>query len=420
MTFTPMGESEKIELSVGMVRTSLVKPTREGQMPTMAQIINFVMLCKSRALNPYVGDAYLVGYDTRHGAEFSLITSVQALLKRGENNPNYDGMQHGIIVATTDGHIENRVGAFRLDEERLLGGWCCVYRTDRSVHELSTLRLSGRVKDTPNWRSDPEGMIEKCAIAAALRKAFPTQTGGLYLQEELEHDPDAVGAIRGEEQEKVNSLQDLTRTLNTPSMRGPGSMPAPGTVPGIAPQASPAAQGRAQAAQATPQPPKPPQASETPQEAPRRRKPRSTAQKPAGGQKSAAQQSPPQQATPKATAEPPKQEEEPPFEPEPEETPQPVATDGAAGDLDSLVAWTNYNYEVETAVLAPDGFDEEEGELIVKTRSHLQQYGSADDVILGAEDLKDELEAAMQDALTDRQIDLIEAVKDVYVARLRE
>jgi hypothetical protein len=34
------------------------------------------------------------------------------------------------------------------------------------------------------WRTQPEHMIEKCAEAHALRRAFPHDLGGMYLEEE--------------------------------------------------------------------------------------------------------------------------------------------------------------------------------------------------------------------------------------------
>merc|ERR1711991_914366 len=61
-------------------------------------MMDFLMLCRARKLNPFEGDAYLVGYDSKDGAKFSLITSHQALLKRAELCQQFDGMESGLIL----------------------------------------------------------------------------------------------------------------------------------------------------------------------------------------------------------------------------------------------------------------------------------------------------------------------------------
>lgn len=44
-----------------------------------------------------------------------------------------------------------------------------------------------KVGETPNsfWTTRPKGQLGKCAEAAALRKAFPEETGGAYIEEEI-------------------------------------------------------------------------------------------------------------------------------------------------------------------------------------------------------------------------------------------
>lgn len=44
------------------------------------------------------------------------------------------------------------------------------------------------------WGVMPDHMIEKCAEAFALRRAFPNDLGGLYIEEELQHDYQPPGA----------------------------------------------------------------------------------------------------------------------------------------------------------------------------------------------------------------------------------
>ena len=139
--FKPFGELESIKLSHSIVKAVVARPTKSGVMPTDGDISKFIMLCKSRELNPFVGDAYLVGYDGNDGPEFSLITSVQALLKRAEANPNFDGMESGIVVRAGDKTIE-RPGNIIYPGETLYGGWARLWRKDRTRVFYDALQLS--------------------------------------------------------------------------------------------------------------------------------------------------------------------------------------------------------------------------------------------------------------------------------------
>jgi phage recombination protein Bet len=184
--FVPFMGDEPIELSCHIVKTMICVKTKSGHTCDNTQALRFIMLCKARKLNPFEGDAYLVGYDTtKDGPQFSLITSHQAFLKRAEVHPEYDGMESGVIVKTKAGDIVDRVGDFMLDDDLLLGAWATVFFKTRKHPNTKRLNLKTFRKPFGRWNDDPAGMICKCAEADALRSAFPTQLGGMYLEDEL-------------------------------------------------------------------------------------------------------------------------------------------------------------------------------------------------------------------------------------------
>ena len=187
ISFVPLGERTAIELSIGMVRKFLAVRTKSGKEPTDQDIVKFMMLCKARELNPWVGDAYLVGYDGNDGPAFSLITAQQALAKRAEISPAYDGMESGVVVTTCDHTLEYREGDLVLEGETLIGGWAKCYRKDRAKPSYDAVKFSTFNTGRSRWQKDPAGMIVKVAEASVLRKAFPTQIGGLYTEEEMQH-----------------------------------------------------------------------------------------------------------------------------------------------------------------------------------------------------------------------------------------
>lgn len=221
LVYVPMGEEKECRLTINQVRKFLCTPTRSGARPTDEQVVQFMMLCEARQLNPWVGDAYLVGFDSKDGPQFSLITAVQALLKRAESHPMYDGMEHGVVVREASGSVSFRDGAFVLPEEVLLGGWATVYRKDRSRPERAIVNIETFHTNRSRWEADPAGMIEKVAIAAGLRRMFPTQTGGLYLHEEFQDN----GGVDTEVHAPARGLNAVTQRLQAQH-----SLPAPQVV----------------------------------------------------------------------------------------------------------------------------------------------------------------------------------------------
>lgn len=81
---------------------------------------------------------------------------------------------------------------------RLLGGVRCPFHGPR-VYWMETYATKGRDTNAPNamWAKRPNGQLEKCAEAAALRAAFPEELGNEYAAEEMEGkviDHEAIGA----------------------------------------------------------------------------------------------------------------------------------------------------------------------------------------------------------------------------------
>lgn len=188
VSFTPFGTDEKISLNATLVFNYLARPTRNGAKPAYEDIVRFLMLCKARRLNPFVGDAFLVGYDGKDGPEFNLITSHQAFLKRAECHKEFDGMDSGVIVADDSGVIHDLVGDFFPDGLILLGAWATVFFKGRSHPMKKRVKLATFNKGYSRWKIDPAGMIVKCAEADALRSSFPTEIGGLYTEDEMGQD----------------------------------------------------------------------------------------------------------------------------------------------------------------------------------------------------------------------------------------
>jgi phage recombination protein Bet len=192
----PFGSDDTIKLTINNIKNLIAVKTKSGKTCSDNDAIKFIMMCKARLLNPYEGDAFLIGYDNKDGsASFSLITAHQAFLKRAELHPQYDGMESGVIVEV-DGKLEQHEGDFIENGWTLAGGWATVFFKNRSHPMKKRVNLSRFQKSWGIWQDDPAGMIVKCAEADVLRSSFPTMLGGLYMREELNADVQADKVVK--------------------------------------------------------------------------------------------------------------------------------------------------------------------------------------------------------------------------------
>ena len=180
---------EEVQLSIPMIKKYLV--SGNGQI-TDQEAMMFLSLCRFQKLNPFVKDAYCIKYGNSDPA--TLVIGKDVYTKRAEQNPNYNGMEHGVIVMTADGEVKERAGSFYLKgREEVVGGWAKVYIKGHDVPQYDTVTFgeyAGYKKDgslNSNWSKRPGTMIEKVAIMHALRNAFPNDFQGLYVQEEMEN-----------------------------------------------------------------------------------------------------------------------------------------------------------------------------------------------------------------------------------------
>jgi phage recombination protein Bet len=155
---------------------------------TMQEFKFFTELCKARGLNPFLKEVYCIKYGNQPA---SLVVGKDAVLKRAILHPKYDGMENGIIVLSESGEIIERPGTFRLDTEKLVGGWARVYRKDWthptyvsvSFSEVAQYKKGGELNTF--WENKSATMVEKVAKSRALRETFIESLGGMYEQEEM-------------------------------------------------------------------------------------------------------------------------------------------------------------------------------------------------------------------------------------------
>ena len=168
---------EPVKLSYNIVRSYL---TRGNATVTDQEVAMFISICKYNQLNPFLNEAYLIKFGNNPA---QMIVSKEALMKRAEANPSYDGLEAGLILLRNNEVIEVE-GNFHLPTDEILGAWAKVYRKDRSKPFVAKVNLSEYDKKQSSWNEKKATMIGKVAKVQALREAFPVQLGAMYTQEE--------------------------------------------------------------------------------------------------------------------------------------------------------------------------------------------------------------------------------------------
>lgn len=129
----------------------------------------FLAIACAFNLNPYKKEVYPIAYGQGNGRKLSIIVGYEVYLKRAETYQQYDG-----YVVEWEGSGAD------------LRAKCTVYRKDRNHPTVSTVWLREYTQNNSMWNTKPHVMLEKVAIATALRRAFPVEMGGMpYIADEL-------------------------------------------------------------------------------------------------------------------------------------------------------------------------------------------------------------------------------------------
>ena len=152
---------------------------------TPQELQALLAIVKGRNLNPFTKEVHFIKYGS---APAQIVVSKEAIMKRAEENSNFDGFEAGIVVETKDGAIEHLTGTIAPKSAKLRGGWCKVYRKDRS-HVIEADADFAYYNTNKNlWAKMPALMIRKVAIVSAFREAFSESAGGLYIVDEMQQE----------------------------------------------------------------------------------------------------------------------------------------------------------------------------------------------------------------------------------------
>lgn len=164
----------------GETLRNFVDPKHQASPQELQMLLAIV---KNRNLNPFTKEVHFIKYGNNPA---QIVVSKDAFMKRAEQNQNYDGFESGVIYENEQGELKTKKGVILPRKATLIGGWCEVYRKDRSRPVYREVELSAYNTHKNWWQKAPGQMIEKVAIVAAVRDAFSENVGGLYTADEME------------------------------------------------------------------------------------------------------------------------------------------------------------------------------------------------------------------------------------------
>jgi phage recombination protein Bet len=188
-------DGQDITLSFELVRDFLIQGKKE--LVSQQELFFFMGICKSRGLNPFKKDAYLIKYSEDPAA---VVTSIDFYRSRARAKKDCTGWKSGIAILTEGKKIEYREGNLLLDGETLIGGWFESKPTGWDEPLKHTVNLKPYIKKTKQgeitrfWSEDKQPMmIQKVAEAQGLRKLWPDEFQQVYYEGEIlaeERSPD--------------------------------------------------------------------------------------------------------------------------------------------------------------------------------------------------------------------------------------
>ena len=197
-----------------------------GCTPTTAEVEKFANLCKTKRLNPFAAEIWLVKYKQEMPA--TIMVGKDGYLVLASHDSRYRGSKSGVILKKKDGTYENRTGSFYLKgEEILVGGWATVFVDGYQEPVEDTVPFSEYNSGKQLWASKPGSMIQKVALSHALRLAFPSIFSGTYAEGETDETisvasneavsvPKKAEKTKQEKKEKIVPVSNISVTQPKP------------------------------------------------------------------------------------------------------------------------------------------------------------------------------------------------------------
>ncbi len=142
---------------------------------------HYIGVCRSRRLNPEARHVYFMKVRDRP----SIILSIEAYRLIAQRTGAYAGCETSDLAMGSDG----KPICCTVTVKRFVQGQICEFKATAFYREQYRERV-------PIWNEMPTTMLEKCAEAKALRRAFPEELSEFYTDDEMQ-EPIRIDPVDG-------------------------------------------------------------------------------------------------------------------------------------------------------------------------------------------------------------------------------
>jgi phage recombination protein Bet len=159
---------------------------------TNADLAVFMHYCQKTGLDPFSRQIYMIMRREKQGDQWVAKQTIQVGIDGFRVIRDRIAARLGLTVEYEDTIWYDHDGTetrFWAREEAPAGARVVVVKDGRRfpgvVRTAAYMQRNRQGDPAGQWRTQPDHMIEKCAEAFALRRAFPHDLGGIYLEDEM-------------------------------------------------------------------------------------------------------------------------------------------------------------------------------------------------------------------------------------------
>jgi phage recombination protein Bet len=158
-----------------LIKTQVMSTDKDGKPRSNEDLLLFLYVAKKTGLDPLAKQVYAIfRWDSRLQREkMTIQTGIDGLRLIAQRTGQYGGQDEAKME-----YKDNKLFACTVTVIKMMNG--------QQIRIPARALFSEYAQETNMiWKKMPETMLEKCAEAKALRKAFPAETTGIYTEEEL-------------------------------------------------------------------------------------------------------------------------------------------------------------------------------------------------------------------------------------------
>ena len=180
-------------------------------------LLDYLIKASITSANPALGEIHLMSYFSKALGHKVGVTvwSYQWLIRKASMEKDYKGFE---VECSTKAFPrmrsqgkKNGIMEGKVEDYDTLVATCKVYREGRkeTVYEAlwTECYREGRQGKKNIWDERPDLMLKKTAIAGALRWAYPEVFSGVYIEEEVGSENDAIEMVASSQMNEINAAK---------------------------------------------------------------------------------------------------------------------------------------------------------------------------------------------------------------------